>query len=77
MESRKNERTETTRGVILRMSNAVENAPYALESAKVLDVKLASSCIDPTLPGIRLAASCVMDETDTLTPVEPPSKSQK
>ena len=82
MDTRKNERTETTRGVILRMSNAVENAPYALESAKVVDVKLASSCTgvrlaasclddDPNLPGIRLAASCVMDEPTTLTPVEP------
>ena len=88
MDTRKNERTETTHEVILRLSDAVEDAPYALESAKVVDVKLASSCTgvrlaasclddDPNLPGIRLAASCVMDEPTTLTPVELPSKSQK
>ncbi len=43
MDTRKNERTETTHEVILRMSDAVEDAPYALESAKVVDAKPASS----------------------------------
>ena len=63
MDTRKNERTETTHEAILRMSDAVEDAPYALESAKVVDVKLAASCMD--------------DEPNMLTPVEPPSKRQK
>ena len=70
MDNRKNERTETTHEVILRMSDAVEDAPYALESAKVVDAKPASSCTgvrlaascredDPNLPGVRRAVSCV------------------
>ena len=86
MDTRKNERTETTHEVILRMSDAVEDAPYALESAKVVDAKLASSCTgvrlaascredDVGLPGVRLAASCLPDDPPPLP--EPASKNQK
>ena len=87
MDTRKNERTETTHEVILRMSDAVEDAPYALESAKVVDAKLASSCTGVRLaascgmdggglPGMRLAASCLTDD-GALPRAEPASKNQK
>jgi len=78
MDSRNNERTETTRETILRMSDTVENAPYALESAQVVDVKLAASCgmDDPNLPSVERAASCSMD-AGSFPHVEPASKKQK
>ena len=87
MDTRNNERTETTREVILRMSNAVEDAPYVLGSAKVIDVKLAASCSDDDLnlarvklaascTTIKLAASCITD-AGGLPRAEPASKNQK
>jgi len=51
MQTQKPQHKENTRQAILRMSDAVEDAPYAL-NAKVVDTRLTASC------SIQVAASC-------------------
>lgn len=44
MDTRMSTEQEDTRAKVLRVSNAVENAPYVVRTAKVIDVSVAASC---------------------------------
>ena len=49
----------TTDRAILRMSSAIKDAPYALDSVKMLDARVAASCGEDDLNVPRLkVASC-------------------
>lgn len=54
MKNSKRNVVSSAQNVMLRIADAIEDAPYEFESARVIDVKLAASCsedFDPNVMG--------------------------